>query len=52
MQVTYSGNPNKSIVIDSRMVYVKFRDVNTVYFSEPVTGLPKPVFYRLPKGLL
>ena len=28
------------------------RDVKTVYFSEPVTGLPKPVFYRLPKGLL
>ena len=27
------------------------RDVKTVYFSEPVTGLPKPVFYRLPKGL-
>ena len=27
-------------------------DVKTVYFSEPVTGLPKPVFYRLPKGLL
>jgi len=26
------------------------RDVKTVYFSEPVTGLPKPVFYRLPKG--
>jgi len=24
------------------------RDVKTVYFSEPVTGLPKPVFYRLP----
>jgi len=23
------------------------RDVKTVYFSEPVTGLPKPVFYRL-----
>jgi len=28
------------------------RDVKTVYFSKPVTGLPKPVFYRLPKGLL
>ena len=28
------------------------RDVKTVYFSEPVTGLPKPVFYQLPKGLL
>ena len=28
------------------------RDVKTVDFSEPVTGLPKPVFYRLPKGLL
>ena len=28
------------------------RDVKTVYFSEPVTGLPKPAFYRLPKGLL
>jgi len=28
------------------------RDVKTVYFSEPVTGLLKPVFYRLPKGLL
>jgi len=27
------------------------RDVKTVYFSEPVTGLPKPVFYRLPKDL-
>ena len=27
------------------------RYVKTVYFSEPVTGLPKPVFYRLPKGL-
>ena len=24
------------------------RDVKTVYFSKPVTGLPKPVFYRLP----
>jgi len=24
------------------------RDVKTVYFSEPVTGWPKPVFYRLP----
>ena len=31
---------------------VAFRDVKTVYFSKPVTGLPKPVFYRLPKGLL
>ena len=31
---------------------VVHRDVKTVYFSEPVTGLPKPVFYRLPKGLL
>ena len=28
------------------------RDVKTVYFSEPVTSLPKPVFYGLPKGLL
>jgi len=30
------------------------RDVKTVYFSKPVTGLPKPVFtgYQLPKGLL
>jgi len=28
------------------------KDVKTVYFSEPVTGLPKLVFYRLPKGLL
>ena len=27
---------------------MKSRDVKTVYFSEPVTGLPKPVFYRLP----
>ena len=27
------------------------KDVKTVYFSEPVTGLPKPVFYWLPKGL-
>ena len=27
---------------------VSYRDVKTVYFSEPVTGLPKPVFYRLP----
>ena len=27
---------------------VLIRDVKTVYFSEPVTGLPKPVFYRLP----
>ena len=27
-------------------------DVKTVYFSEPVTGLPKPVFYRLQKSLL
>ena len=27
---------------------VSIRDVKTVYFSEPVTGLPKPVFYRLP----
>jgi len=26
---------------------VRVRDVKTVYFSEPVTGLPKPVFYRL-----
>ena len=24
------------------------RDVKTVYFSEPVTGLLKPVFYQLP----
>jgi len=32
--------------------YVYCRDVKTVYFSKPVTGLPKPVFYRLPKGLL
>ena len=24
------------------------RDVKTVYFLEPVTGLPKPVFYQLP----
>ena len=24
------------------------RDVKTVYFSKPVNGLPKPVFYRLP----
>ena len=30
---------------ESRLVT---RDVKTVYFSEPVTGLPKPVFYRLP----
>jgi len=29
---------------------VASRDVKTVYFSEPVTGLPKPVFYRLPTG--
>ena len=28
--------------------FVVVRDVKTVYFSEPVTGLPKPVFYRLP----
>ena len=27
-------------------------DVKTVYFSEPVAGLPELVFYRLPKGLL
>ena len=27
---------------------IKARDVKTVYFSEPVTGLPKPVFNRLP----
>ena len=27
-------------------------DVKTVYLSEPVTGLPKTVFYRLPKGQL
>jgi len=32
--------------------HVMIRDVKTVYFSKPVTGLPKPVFYRLPKGLL
>jgi len=31
---------------------VSSRDVKTVYFSKPVTGLPKPVFYRLPKSLL
>ena len=34
------------------MYNVLCRDVKTVYFSEPVTGLLKPVFYRLPKGLL
>ena len=28
--------------------FIIVRDVKTVYFSEPVTGLPKPVFYRLP----
>jgi len=28
------------------------RDVKAIYFSKPVTGLPKSVFYRLPKGLL
>ena len=33
-------------------VVILVRDVKTVYFSKPVTGLPKPVFYRLPKGLL
>jgi len=33
-------------------IVIYFRDVKTVYFSKPVTGLPKPVFYRLPKGLL
>ena len=27
------------------------QDVKTIYFSEPVTGLPKPVFHWLPKGL-
>jgi len=31
---------------------VAIRDVKTVYFSKPVTGLPKPVFNRLPNGLL
>jgi len=34
------------------VITILSRDVKTVYFSEPVTGLPKPVFYRLPKGLL
>ena len=29
-------------------MYILTRDVKTVYFSKPVTGLPKPVFYRLP----
>ena len=37
--------------INEEMV-IENRDVKTVYFSKPVTGLPKPVFYRLPKGLL
>ena len=27
---------------------IMIRDVKTVYFSKLVTGLPKPVFYRLP----
>jgi len=36
----------------SKFYSVTIRDVKTVYFSKPVTGLPKPVFYRLPKGLL
>ena len=41
---------DQSVLVSS----VKSRDVKPVYFSEPVTGLPKPVFtgYRLPKGLL
>ena len=30
------------------MQNVVTRDVKTVYFSKPVAGLPKPVFYRLP----
>ena len=33
---------------DSGYIAVHTRDVKTVYFSKPVTGLPKPVFYRLP----
>jgi len=34
------------------IIIIIIRDVKTVYFSETVTGLPKPVFYQLPKGLL
>ena len=30
-----------------RPKFIVSRDVKTVYFSKPVTGLPKPVFYRL-----
>ena len=39
-------------IIFEHFVGLSGRDVKTVYFSEPVTGLPKLVFYRLPKGLL
>jgi len=38
--------------VQETMLVIYSRDVKTVYFSKPVTGLPKPVFYRLPKGLL
>jgi len=32
--------------IDKTIIVVSIRDVKTVYFSEPVTGLPKPVTER------
>jgi len=50
---TSSGHKKwESLTGGPEMYHIFTRDVKTVYFSEPVTGLPKPVFYRLPKGLL
>ena len=45
-------NLYKTLVRPHLEYCISARDVKTVYFSKPVTGLPKPVFYRLPKGLL
>ena len=41
-----------AVIAETEEKLIKSTDVKTVYFSEPVTSLPKPVFYRLPKGLL
>jgi len=43
---------NRTIKLQVISALVFIRDVKTVYFSERVAGLPKPVFYRLLKGLL
>ena len=48
----HSSQPDTNLCCKTMDMVLVARDVKTVYFSEPVTGLPKPVFYRLPKGPL